>query len=777
MKTPTGDRFLGVAALAAGVGLAVWAWWLERPPAPLSLDAPAGVVSAAGARIHLERIAAKPHMPGSADHARVREYLVAELEELGFEVELQTSTWVQNRGAVVRAFTVRNILGRQRGSDSTGGVALVAHYDSQQLGAGAGDDGSGVAAILEAMRAVGESGPLRNDVYVVITDAEELGLIGARAFVEDHPWWSQITVLFNFEARGSRGQAVMFETNSENGWVVGEFGRADPQPSGSSLFYEIYQRLPNDTDFSVFKRAGVTGLNFAIAEGADVYHRTTDSLDNLSMASLQHQGMHAAAMTGHFANLDLSGATRAPDITYFRAGRLGLVRYPTSWVLPLSLLAVAAALTSAWTGVRRRQLTISGIVAGFLLAPVAAALAAAFAWGMWRSVRDFHHELGSIVGRELYAEGWYMGAIVCFCVAVAGALFALARRWFNVASLTLGAGIVPLAIAVAAALYVPGVSMLFLWPVVALLVTVAYLRRRRDAVPTWNMLGVLVLLSVPAFVLQVPLVWTLFIGLNITVAPLLAVFSVLLLALVLPLFEVAGYTDGWHRWGFTVHLLVWAFILTVLGVFAGRPGAARPIPNDLIYAMDRDARTAVWATRMDAPDPWIEDLTGTVPTPGDLTSFLPFSGGGYLTAEARLHDSPAAVARVVFDSTDGRVRSLRVEIRSSIVHELTNLHPAVSTSAVLRAVNGVPVDLPSQGAGTASPAWLLQHWGESPDGVLALDLQTEDLGGPIELVLVEFAMQFPELVLGPFPRRESLYVAHGNRLTDVSLYRQVLTAQ
>ena len=528
MSARRGDRFLGVAALAAGVALAVWAWWLERPPAPLSLDAPAEVVSAARARIHLERIAAKPHMPGSADHARVREYLVAELEELGFEVEIQTATWVQNRGAVVRAVTVRNILARRRGSDSTGGVALVAHYDSQQLGAGAGDDGSGVAAILEAMRAVGESGPLRNDVYVVITDAEELGLIGARAFVADHPWWSRITVLLNFEARGSSGQALMFETNSENGWVVGEFGRADPQPSGSSLFYEIYQRLPNDTDFSVFKRAGVTGLNFAIAEGAEVYHRTTDSLDNLSMASLQHQGMHAAALTGHFANLDLSGVTRAPDITYFRVGRLGLVRYPTSWVLPLSLLTVALAGAIAWRGVRRKQLAVGGIVVGLLLVPAAAALAVAFAWGMWRSVRGFHHEIGSIVGRELYAEGWYMGAIVCFCVAVAGALLALGRRWFDVASLTLGAGIVPLAIAVAAALYVPGVSMLFLWPVVALLVTVAYLRRRPpDAVPTWNMLGVLVLFSAPAFVLQVPWVWTLFIGLNITVAPLLAVFCIL----------------------------------------------------------------------------------------------------------------------------------------------------------------------------------------------------------------------------------------------------------
>ena len=715
-------------------------------------------------------------MPGSVDHARVREYLVAELEELGFAVEIQTATWVQNRGGVVEAFTVRNILARQRGSDSTDGVALVAHYyDSQQLGAGAGDDASGVAAILEAMRAVGESGPLRNDVYVVITDAEELGSIGARAFVKDHPWWSQITVLFNFEARGSRGQAVMFETNSENGWVVGEFGRADPQPSGNSLFYEIYQRLPNDTDFSVFKRAGVTGLNFAIAEGADVYHRTTDSLDNLSMASLQHQGMHAAAITGHFANLDLSGPTRAPDITYFRAGRLGLVRYPTSWVLPLSLLTVALAAAIAWTGVHRKQLAVGGIVIGLLLVPVAVTLAGAFAWGMWRDVRGFHHELGSSVGRELYAEGWYMGAIVCFCVAAAGALFALARRWFDVASLTLGAGIVPLAIAVAAALYVPGVNMLFLWPVVALLVTVAYLRRRpRAAVPTWNMLGVLVLLSVPAFVLQVPLVWTAFIALNITVAPLLAVFCVLLLALVLPLFEVAGYADGWHRWGFTVHLLVWAFLLTVLGVFAGRPGAARPIPNDLIYAMDRDARTAVWATQMDASDPWIEDLTGIAPTSGDLTLFLPFGGDGYLSAVARLHDSPAAAARVVFDSTDGRVRLLRVEIRSSIVHELTNLHPADSTSAVLRAVNGVPVDLPSQAAGTASPAWLLQHWGESPDGVLVLDLQTEDLDGPIELVLVELAMQFPELVLGPIPRRGSLYVAHANRLTDMALYRQVL---
>jgi len=148
---------------------------------------------------------------------------------------------------------VENIVARVVGTDSTGAVLVASHYDSVPAAPGAADAGSGVAAVLEAMRAFKTGQPPRNDLILLFTDAEELGLLGARAFVEQHAWAKDVRMALNFEARGTRGPAWMFETSAGNGAVVAEWASLVPKPAGSSLTYEVYKRLPNDTDFTEFK--------------------------------------------------------------------------------------------------------------------------------------------------------------------------------------------------------------------------------------------------------------------------------------------------------------------------------------------------------------------------------------------------------------------------------------------------------------------------------------------------------------------------------------------
>src|SRR4029079_1979737 len=154
------------------------------------------------------------------------------------------------------AGSVDNVVGRLPGSASTRAVLLVAHYDSVPWTAAASDDGAGVAAILEALRALRTGPPLRNDLVVLFTDGEEAGLLGAKAFVEGHRWARGVGVALNFEARGTGGPSLMFETSAGNGRLVRELAAAAPRPTASSLFYDIYRLLPNDTDLSEFKEAG-----------------------------------------------------------------------------------------------------------------------------------------------------------------------------------------------------------------------------------------------------------------------------------------------------------------------------------------------------------------------------------------------------------------------------------------------------------------------------------------------------------------------------------------
>ena len=166
--------------------------------------------------------------------------------------------------------------------------------------AGPRDDGSGVVAILEGLRALGERGQLRNDLIVLLTDAEEVGLLGARAFVDEHPWMDDVALVVSIEMRGGGGPSMMFETGAENGWVIEALRQADPYPSANSVGYEIYQRMTNDTDFTPFKEAGKQGLNFAGLGRAHVYHQVYDTPENFDERTLQHpwltRGGHAATL-------------------------------------------------------------------------------------------------------------------------------------------------------------------------------------------------------------------------------------------------------------------------------------------------------------------------------------------------------------------------------------------------------------------------------------------------------------------------------------------------
>jgi Peptidase family M28 len=159
----------------------------KHPLAPLSGNAPATEFSGERAMLHLWNFAQRPHPVGSAEHDRARDYLVNALTRLGLPPEIQRTTGVT--ACYMVAGAVENIVARLKGSaGSSGAVLLSAHYDSVPAGPGAGDDGSGVVTLLETIRVLRAGLPLRNDVVVLFTDGEEEGLLGASAFMAEHPW-------------------------------------------------------------------------------------------------------------------------------------------------------------------------------------------------------------------------------------------------------------------------------------------------------------------------------------------------------------------------------------------------------------------------------------------------------------------------------------------------------------------------------------------------------------------------------------------------------------
>src|SRR5207253_1627103 len=214
-----------------------------RGPAPKPASAPAGEFSAERAlALHREVVGSVPHPVGSAEHDAVRDRLVARFRALGYD------TAIQQRFACSPYATcapVQNVIARRPGDAAGDVVLMAAHYDSVGAGPGASDDGNGVAAMLEIARAVrGER--TRNPIVFLVTDAEEQGLIGAEGFVADPAAAHDVAVIVNVEARGTSGPSFLFETSRHNQWLIPIVARALPRPATSSLFFNIYELLPND---------------------------------------------------------------------------------------------------------------------------------------------------------------------------------------------------------------------------------------------------------------------------------------------------------------------------------------------------------------------------------------------------------------------------------------------------------------------------------------------------------------------------------------------------
>jgi len=192
----------------------------------------------------------------------------------------------------------------------------MAHYDSVPSGPGAADDGSGVVALLEILRALRSIPPLRNDILFVFTDGEEAGLLGAQAFVDDHPWFRQARLVLALDSGGACGVATMHGGSHPNGWYVPELARAAPSVVASSLLDLIVgSSVPGDQWPA--EQKGVPGFAVGFEGCHTFYHTRQDSLENVNLRSLQHLGTVALALSRGFGNLDLRETNRN-ELIYFK---------------------------------------------------------------------------------------------------------------------------------------------------------------------------------------------------------------------------------------------------------------------------------------------------------------------------------------------------------------------------------------------------------------------------------------------------------------------------
>ncbi|HYI47706.1 MAG TPA: M20/M25/M40 family metallo-hydrolase [Allosphingosinicella sp.] len=334
------------------------------------LPTPPGIPNAEGfdadrAAARLARILGdqQPHPADSAAGDGVRDRLIAEMRAVGLEPRI-TDDFACNenrRGRSVNCARVRNLVATIGPADGRH-LLLVSHYDSTFAGPGAADDGIGLAAMLEIAERLRGQRPARA-VTFLFNEGEELGLLGARAFLDRDPLADRVDTIVNLEARGVNGPAIMFETSRPNGAAIALYRAAVTRPMANSLSTDLYRLIPNSTDVAVFEARSWTILNFAVIGNETRYHSGGDDLAALDRRSLQHMGEQALAVT----RLAASGEAPAASGERLYTDLLGraLIVLPLMFGLVLLGVLLLFFLVEGW---RRRAF-------GMPLVAMAAALA------------------------------------------------------------------------------------------------------------------------------------------------------------------------------------------------------------------------------------------------------------------------------------------------------------------------------------------------------------------------------------------------------------------
>jgi hypothetical protein len=708
---------LRTAALIASIVIAgAVAWAASQTPAPNPASAPASSFSAERAYADVAAIGSKAHPLGSAEHDRVRDYLIRRCRDLGLEASI-----VRGQAIVPTAFPAallvdggetQDIVCTFPGKDrELPALGLMAHYDTVPSSPGAADDSAGVATALETVRVLKAAGPPLRDVMLVFTDGEEAGLLGSRALFAAGGPARRPGLVLNMEAHGGGGRVYMFETGAGDGRLIDLFRRAVTGPTAASLSGYVYSLMPAGTDFTIVRQHGASGFNFAFEDLPFDYHAASSTPAALDRGSLQHMGDQVLPLARTIAaSRGLPG--RAPDVVY--ADLLGgpVLAYP-AWAGWLLLAGAAGVLGISfgrafgrepfgWLSALRGAgtMVLTAIVAGLVLFLVRHGTGVGF---------------GLLEEKPLMARfGLYEAALAAGCLS-ALVLCPLVLRLGRPRFWSAYAGVCGAGLFLAAALQVraPLTAYLATWPLlVAALLAAALAFRWEGAAdaPSARLFvaAVAVLPLAQLFYTAHPV--ALSVGAELPEA--FAVFTALATLMLFPLL----WPDGRDRaaWALGSVALLVALGATLVLRLTDPWSPRHPRPTEVVYVADLDHGRFLRASPLPGLDAWTRT---TLSADGGAVSrqpLRPFARRAW-TAPA----GPAPVARPDLSvARSGNAVTLTLTPAGSARELLLELRPSAAVSDVR--VNG-------RLAAASVPAGrqIILDW-RAPTGPVTIAFQTAD---------------------------------------------------
>ncbi|MCD2500610.1 M20/M25/M40 family metallo-hydrolase [Clostridium sp. NSJ-145] len=492
------------------------------------------------AKEHIKEISKEVHSIQEPEAlGRVREYILNELKELGLEPEVFTYEGVESsKGGI---YDINNIYAKIDGKNGEDGsyIMLASHYDSSPKkrsgedgeSKGAADAGYGVSTILEIVRIIKESGQeLENGIKILITDGEEMGLMGAKEEMNNNfDLYENVNFVVNLEARGIKGPALMFETSNNNKKVIDLYKKAN-LPVSYSLAADVYNKMPNGSDFTEFKNAGLPGINFAVLNDLDYYHTKNDNYDNISDTSIQHYGEQVLPIVQEYVYNAKYG-----QADYFQSNQNSVffTLLPNVFINYTSLIATILAVISLIAlVVIMRNLKVNAkmvvkwiaVWTGLALASTAIGIAISYIISMVSGIEFKITYMPRITGSDFIV----LMAVILTSILVVLLSKKLAKNREDLESMLFGGLWFNEFLLVIFMIALPGGSYLFLWPVIITLISIILTKKFKNQ----NMLLIATMFTI---VMYVPVIYNIYIALTIGALGVVMLLTLMSLSTIVPL--------------------------------------------------------------------------------------------------------------------------------------------------------------------------------------------------------------------------------------------------
>jgi len=711
---------------------------LLNAPKPLPSSADSKEFSAERAFEHTKKIAQRPHMIGTEEHSKVREYICGELQKLGVETQIQQTTAIYEFRGVVRAGFVQNIIATVKGKENDKAVLICGHYDSQPNAPGAADDGSAVAAMIESIRALKQNAVPKNDIIFLFTDAEEVGLLGAKAFVDEHQLVDKIGIILNVEARGNKGPSITFEVSPENGWIMREFVKAVSYPVAHSIAYEVYKILPNDTDFTIFKKDGISGFNAALIDGYATYHSPTDNPENLSLASLQHQGIYIMDIAKHFGNIDLS-QTKSKDVVFYNIFGYMMILYPVSMNIFLIIFVSLLFIMYLFVAIKKRRITVLKLLAGIVVFIITLALIIGFAWILQKGLIKMYPHYTLHYYWNFYNIKHYIAAFTAFSVAIFAFVNTLLNKKPGLDSLFAGFLFVSFMVIFTLQKFFPTGSYLFIVPMIFILIStiICYLFNFDIQKSKGVFYTIHFILLIPVISLVVPLIKLFFIVFGLKLIFAGVALTVILSGFLLVVFK--AFIE-YKKWLLTSVSLVAGIIFLISGHFTSKYTEKQPLLSNVMYCLNSNTNKAYWVSENLRTDEWNEQFFTQADTAA-LKEIYPFSEKLRLIGSAPILDLPKPELFIESDSVKEKGREIEICLKSNRNADYFEIFIHKNAGLSELKINNHPVKLPEFYDVSKSDYYSIYYFGIYENGCrLSLNCKSTE---KFEFFVVEKKMGLP----------------------------------